>query len=137
MFSVFETHRAYLLRQFLDGFFQHPVHCRDFVLNTDGLKRIGRLTALPCLPYDFANNVASDSMVQVLRTMAEVATNETLSQLIEFVKDSLSDTQFLWGSEQENSKLLALVDLSGEEKDSICFFFGFLRLVSRSGKCSC
>jgi E3 ubiquitin-protein ligase HUWE1 len=47
--------------------------------------------------------------------MAEVATNETLSQLIEFVKDSLSDTRFLWDSEQENSKLLPLVDFSGKE----------------------
>lgn len=113
--SLLEIPRSHTLQQFLDGFFQHPVHCRDFVLNTDGLKRIGRLTALPCLPYDFANNVASDSMVQVLRTMAEVATNETLTQLIAFVKDSLDDTRFLWDSEQWNSKLLSLIDVSGEE----------------------
>jgi E3 ubiquitin-protein ligase HUWE1 len=58
-------------------------------------------------------------MVQVLRTMAEVATNETLSQLIGFVKDSLNDTKFLWDSEQYNSKLLSLVDLSGEETNSM------------------
>lgn len=53
-------------------------------------------------------------MVQVLRTMAEVATTQTLSQMIEFVKESLSATQFLWDSGQGDSKLLPLIDFSGE-----------------------
>lgn len=51
--------------------------------------------------------------------MAEVATNETLSELIAFVKDFLGDTKFLWNSEKWNSKFLPLVDLSGEESGSI------------------
>lgn len=98
--------------QFLEGFFQHPAHCRDFVLSTDGLQRFGRLTGLACLPYDFANSVASDSMVQVLRTMTEVATGETLLHLGELVKDSLSETRFFWESIDEASRLLPFVDLS-------------------------
>jgi len=44
-------------------------HCKDFITNTDGLKHIEQLTVLPCLPYDFANSVTSDSLAQVMRTM--------------------------------------------------------------------
>lgn len=107
-YSVLRT-----LFQFLEGFFQHPPHCKDFVVMTDGLQRIGRLTGLPCLPYDFANSVASDSMVQVLRTMTEVATSETLLHLAEIVKASLEDTRFFWDPIEENCKLLSFVDLAG------------------------
>ncbi|KAF9049777.1 hypothetical protein BJ165DRAFT_1608842 [Panaeolus papilionaceus] len=105
-----------ILGRFLEGFFQHPAHCRDFVLSTDGLQRFGRLTGLACLPYDFANSVASDSMVQVLRTMTEVATGETLLHLGELVKDSLSETRFFWESIDEASRLLPFVDLSSQQE---------------------
>ncbi|KAF8973258.1 hypothetical protein BDZ97DRAFT_1912814 [Flammula alnicola] len=104
-----------VIGRFLEGFFQHPPHCKDFVTTTDGLQRFGRLTGLPCLPYDFANSVASDSMVQVLRTMTEVATNETLLHLAEIVKASLNDTKFFWESVEEPSKLLPFIDLPIEE----------------------
>ena len=60
--------------------FQHVPHCRDLINDADGLERLAKLTCLPCLPYDFANSVASDSLVQVMRTMADAATTETLSQ---------------------------------------------------------
>jgi len=73
-------------------------------------------------------------MVQVLRTMAEVATNETLTQLIAFVKDSLDDTRFLWDSEQWKSKLLSLVDVSG--KESALRLFSFLTFTCRGGRYS-
>ncbi|KDR75882.1 hypothetical protein GALMADRAFT_248624 [Galerina marginata CBS 339.88] len=100
-----------IVGRFLEGFFQHPPHCKDFVATTDGLQQFGRLTALPCLPYDFANSVASDSMVQVLRTMTEVATSETLVHLAEIVRQSLHDSRFFWDPVEEPSKLLPYVDL--------------------------
>ena len=43
------------------------------------------MTSLSCLPYDFANSVGSDSLVQVIRTMAESATTETLAFLTKLV----------------------------------------------------
>ena len=58
-------------------------------------------------------------MVQVLRTMTEVATNETLLHLTEMVKESLDETKFFWESIQESSKLLPLVDLTGEAPNSL------------------
>ena len=103
----------------MEGFFQHAPHCRDFISSTDGLQRFGRLTGLPCLPYDFANSVASDSMVQVLRTMTEVATGETLLHLTEIVKESLDETRFFWESIQEPSKLLPFIDLPGRSPNSL------------------
>lgn len=100
-------------RQFLEGLFQHTQHCRDFIRNVDGLERIGRLTALPCLPYDYANSVASDSLVQVIRTMADVGPNEALHHLSKLVENSLSDSQNFWATPQSHSKLSPFVNLSG------------------------
>jgi E3 ubiquitin-protein ligase HUWE1 len=52
-------------------------------------------------------------MVQVLRTMTEVATKETLQHLSEIVEASLKDTKFFWSPITEPSKLLPFVDLPG------------------------
>ncbi|KAK7687104.1 hypothetical protein QCA50_009605 [Cerrena zonata] len=81
--------------KFLEGFFQHIPHCREFVTNTDGLQRIGRLTALSCIPYDFPNSIASDSIVQVIRTMVESETTTTALWLISLVNESLEETKDL------------------------------------------
>lgn len=78
----------------------------------DGMASLGRLTALPCLPYDYANSIASDSMVQIMRTMTEAATSETLLHLANLVKESLEATQSFWSEFGDQSKLLPLVELS-------------------------
>lgn len=78
----------------------------------DGMASLGRLTALPCLPYDYANSIASDSMVQIMRTMTEAATSETLLHLATLVKESLDLTQGFWSDFSDQSKLLPLVDLN-------------------------
>ncbi|GLB37041.1 putative protein with domain of Unknown Function (DUF913) [Lyophyllum shimeji] len=106
-----------ILGRFLEGLFQHTPHCRDFITAADGLKLLGRLTSLPCLPYDYANSVASDSMVQVMRTLTEVATDETLLHLAQLVKQSLADTRGFWDKIEEPSKLLPLVEITGEEEE--------------------
>lgn len=99
--------------QFLEGLFQHTQHCRDFIKNVEGLERIGRLTALPCLPYDYANSVASDSLVQVIRTMADVEPNQALRHLSNLVENSLSDSRSFWATPQSHSKLAPFIDLTG------------------------
>lgn len=106
-----------VLGRFLEGLFQHTPHCKDFITHADGLTRLGRLTALPCLPYDFANSVASDSMVQVMRTMTEVSTNETLLHLAQLAKESLEDTKYFWETAQEDSKLLPLIDITSDHEE--------------------
>ncbi|KAH9949004.1 hypothetical protein B0H21DRAFT_198859 [Amylocystis lapponica] len=103
--------------KFLEGFFQHVPHCKDFIGDADTIDRFGRLTALPCLPYDFANSVASDSLVQVVRTMAEAATAETIAFLIKLVNESLGETKEFWETMDEHSRLLSMVEVSGEDAD--------------------
>ncbi|KAG6850146.1 hypothetical protein H0H93_000531, partial [Arthromyces matolae] len=103
------------LGRFLEGLFQHTPHCRDFITAADGLILLGRLTSLPCLPYDYANSVASDSMVQVMRTLTEVASEETLAHLTSLVKQSLTETESFWGTVQEPSQLLSLVEINDED----------------------
>ncbi|KAJ7132750.1 hypothetical protein C8R43DRAFT_929975 [Mycena crocata] len=105
-----------ILLRFLEGLFQHTAHCKDFITAIDGLTRLGRLTSLPCIPYDFANSVASDSMVQVMRTMSEVTTVETLAHLSKLVKESLDATTSFWESAEEDSKLLPLVDITAGQE---------------------
>ncbi|KAJ3790759.1 hypothetical protein GGU10DRAFT_281593 [Lentinula aff. detonsa] len=112
-----------ILGRFLEGLFQHTPHCRDFISQTNGLVCLGRLTALPCLPYDFANSVASDSMVQTMRTLTEVATSETLQQMSQLVKESLQATEEFWSNTTQNSNLLPLLDVTEEEYVNKNFFF--------------
>ncbi|KAI6046227.1 hypothetical protein EDC04DRAFT_2888377 [Pisolithus marmoratus] len=101
--------------RFLEGLFQHPQHCKDFINTADGLDRVGRLTALPCLPYDYANSVASDSLVQVIRTMAEIGPNDTLSYLSKLVATSLDQTEEFWKSLAPESRLASMLKLSGDQ----------------------
>ncbi|KAI8975845.1 hypothetical protein BD414DRAFT_580582 [Trametes punicea] len=106
--------------KFLEGFFQHVPHCRDFVADPEGLDRLARLTSLPCLPYDFANSVGSDSLVQVVRTMAESATTETLAFLIKLVQESLVECKDFWETMEEQSKLLPMVEFTaGEQEEKV------------------
>ena len=79
------------------------------------MERLGRLTALPCLPYDFANSVASDSIVQVVRTMIEAATPETLTFVVKLVNESLAETQHLRDDTEGDSKLSALASVDCEQ----------------------
>lgn len=101
--------------QFLEGLFQHPQHCKDFLTQTDVLERIGRLTALPCFPYDFANNVASDSLVQVMRTMADASATRTFQFLLKLVKSSLKETKDFWGGFSQQSVLIDMVDFTSTQ----------------------
>lgn len=110
--------------QFFEGLFQNPTQCKDFISGTDGLERIGRLTALPCLPYDFANSVASDSLVQVMRTMTDTSPSETLLYLQKLVNASLAETEHIWGSMDDQSKLLPLLEITSmSDSGSLKFSF--------------
>ena len=55
----------------------------------------------------------SDSLVQVVRTMVEAATSETLAFLVKIVNESLKETKHLRDNESGESKLLPLVNVTG------------------------
>ena len=86
---------------------------------SDGLERLGRLTELPCVPYDFANSVASDSLVQVIRTMVDADRHGTLTFLAKLVKASLGETEEFWNGVKQESQLLSLLNFTGEYNEGI------------------
>ena len=53
-------------------------------------------------------------MVQVMRTMTEVSTNETLLHLAQLAKESLEATKSFWETSQEESRLLPLIDIGSQ-----------------------
>lgn len=54
-------------------------------------------------------------MVQVMRTLIEVSTNETLALLSKQVSESLEATRDFWGEVGTESKLFPLIEFHGEE----------------------
>lgn len=85
------------------------------------LERLGRLMVLPCLPYNFGNSVASDSLVQVIRTMVEAAPAETMTYLAKLVRTSPDETEDFWASQNEESKLMALLEEAGKFPQILLF----------------
>lgn len=83
---------------------------------------LGRLTALPCIPYDFGGSVASDSLVQVIRTMFDAAPNATMNSMTGWVKESLQETSEFWSTPSKKSKFTELLDLAGIPLRSATFY---------------
>lgn len=85
----------------------------EFVQNTDGLDRLGRLYALPCLPLGYGASLAADSMVQLLRSMTEVSASHTLNSLTKYVRQSLEETKAFWQEPSDKSRLAELMERAG------------------------
>ncbi|KZV95100.1 hypothetical protein EXIGLDRAFT_644511 [Exidia glandulosa HHB12029] len=98
-----------VIGRFLEGLFQHTPHCRDFVANTDGLERLGRLFTLPAMPFDFGS---TEYFLQVIRTIAEVTPTQTLQKLTQHVKMSLEETKDIWQSLGAKAKLTEWTSIS-------------------------
>ena len=79
----------------------------------EGLKCFARLLELPRLPYDYANAVHFDSLVQVIRTMVEAAPSEKLAHLAQQVNEYLDETKEVWQSPDGESKLLSFIEVRG------------------------
>lgn len=93
--------------------------------NGDGLSRISRLLALPCLPYDFASSSHADSIVHFTRKMRTKAPNRTIKFLVDLVKASLEETKEYWADFDGKSRLLQFADLRGMD---FCLCCGRCRL---------
>lgn len=62
-------------------------------------------------------------MVQVMRTMIEVVTNETLTHLSKLVRESLDSTRDFWDKPGEQSKLLPFVETTRLFRQSFYLFY--------------
>ncbi|KAG8721954.1 hypothetical protein FRC08_008650 [Ceratobasidium sp. 394] len=105
--------------RFLDGMFQHVPHCHEFVSNTNGLDRLARLYALPCLPLGYGASVAADSMVQLLRSMTEVSATQTLASLTKHVRESLDETKAYWEQSSDQSRLAHFILLAERQASTM------------------
>jgi E3 ubiquitin-protein ligase HUWE1 len=86
----------FLRGQFLEGLFQHTGHCREFVSKSDGVNLLIRLYDLPSLPANFCMTPAAQSIVSVMRAMAEAVPTPTLERLLGAVRESLDQTRPIW-----------------------------------------
>ncbi|EJD34111.1 hypothetical protein AURDEDRAFT_109329 [Auricularia subglabra TFB-10046 SS5] len=100
-----------VIGRFLEGLFQHTPHCREFVTNTDGLERLGRLFTLPSMPADFGG---TEYFLQVIRTIAEVEPTQTLQKLAQHVKSSLEETRDFWKDMGATAKFADWVAISSD-----------------------
>ncbi|KAF8320698.1 hypothetical protein DL93DRAFT_2163683 [Clavulina sp. PMI_390] len=82
--------------RFLEGLFQHPGHCRDFVNKSGGVYLVLNLYELPCLPTDFHTSSAAQSIIAVLRAMSEAVPTPTLERLTAAVNATLQETRDVW-----------------------------------------
>ncbi|KIY50356.1 hypothetical protein FISHEDRAFT_64973 [Fistulina hepatica ATCC 64428] len=85
-----------VFHRFLEGLFGYTAHVRDFITEVDGLATLGRLTRLPCLPFDYGHSIAFDSVITVVRTTNEVSATETLQMLARILKESMEETREFW-----------------------------------------
>ncbi|KDN52289.1 DUF913-domain-containing protein [Tilletiaria anomala UBC 951] len=89
------------MARFLEGFFQTPAHCKDFV-RADGLDLIFKFYELPCLPYNFCASFTADSLVALLRAMTEMSAHTVLGLLTKEVRKSLAATKHVWLESRNN-----------------------------------
>lgn len=99
--------------------FQNVTHCKDFISNTDGLKRLTRLMSLTCLPYDFPDQARSngDFLVHVLQAMTEVSPSEVLSHMAAQIDQTFNLSKDFWQSDLGESRFLPILDTSGNVID--------------------
>ncbi|CEH14319.1 E3 ubiquitin-protein ligase/Putative upstream regulatory element binding protein [Ceraceosorus bombacis] len=99
----------------------HPDNLYGHFLKQDGLSRLLALYRLPCLPYDFVNSVANDSLVTLIRFIVEISPHTVLNAALEHVKSCLLEAheagllQATSRDARTSSALLELAKPSDEE----------------------
>ncbi len=85
-----------IVARFLEGLFQTTSHCKDFI-KMDGLDKVLGFYSLPCLPYDFSASLLADSLVTLVRYMAEISPSTVLIAMLRDVKTASEEVAQLLG----------------------------------------
>ena len=85
-----------VVARFLEGLFQTTSHCKDFI-KMDGLDKLLGFYSLPCLPYDFSVSLLADSLVTLVRVMAEISPSTVLIAMLRDVKTASEEVAALFG----------------------------------------
>ncbi|PWN38380.1 uncharacterized protein FA14DRAFT_159977, partial [Meira miltonrushii] len=101
--------------RFLEIFFQSANHCKDFI-KVDGLVHLLNFYDLPCISYNFGASTAADSIVHLIRYIAEISPTVVIQGLLGEVKKSIDETKNIWAHSQNESNLIKLIaPLSDED----------------------
>ncbi|KAJ1021615.1 hypothetical protein NDA16_003752 [Ustilago loliicola] len=84
-----------VVARFLEGLFQTVLHCKDFI-KLDGLDKLLGFYSLPCLPYDFPQSLLADSLVTLIRFMAEISPSTVLIAMLRDVKNASEEVAELF-----------------------------------------
>ncbi len=103
----------------LEGFFQYPPHCRDFITKSEGIERLGRLLSSPALPIRFAESAAVESFVQLFRIMAELQPKDTLPKVLELTRTALDGSKPFWQDPSTGSMLIDFVDINSANVEKL------------------
>ncbi|CBQ69976.1 related to E3 ubiquitin protein ligase TOM1 [Sporisorium reilianum SRZ2] len=85
-----------VVARFLEGLFQTTSHCKDFI-KMDGFDKLLGFYSLPCLPYDFSVSLLADSLVTLVRLMAEISPSTVLIAMLRDVKAASEEVAALFG----------------------------------------
>uniref|UniRef100_V5ED17 UBA domain-containing protein n=1 Tax=Kalmanozyma brasiliensis (strain GHG001) TaxID=1365824 RepID=V5ED17_KALBG len=85
-----------VMARFLEGLFQTTSHCKDFI-KMDGFDKLLSFYSLPCLPYDFSASLLADSLVTLVRLMAEISPSTVLIAMLRDVKAASEEAAALFG----------------------------------------
>lgn len=94
--------------RFLEIFFQSANHCKDF-LKVDGLVHLLKFYELPCVSYNFGASTAADSIVHLIRYIAEISPTVVIQGLLGEVRKSIDETKDIWTHSQNESNLIKLI----------------------------
>ncbi|KAJ9475492.1 HECT-type E3 ubiquitin transferase [Pseudozyma hubeiensis] len=84
-----------VVSRFLEGLFQTSSHCKDFI-KMDGLDKLLSYYSAPCLPYDFSASLLADSLVTLIRLMAEISPSTVLIAMLRDIKAASEEAAALF-----------------------------------------
>ncbi|GAC95365.1 ubiquitin-protein ligase [Pseudozyma hubeiensis SY62] len=84
-----------VVSRFLEGLFQTSSHCKDFI-KMDGLDKLLSFYSSPCLPYDFSASLLADSLVTLIRLMAEISPSTVLIAMLRDIKAASEEAAALF-----------------------------------------
>lgn len=91
-----------VVSRFLEGLFQTSSHCKEFI-KMDGLEKLLGYYSLPCLPYDFSASLLADSLVTLIRLMAEISPSTVLIAMLRDIKVAWEQVTALLGLPDKSS----------------------------------
>ena len=97
----------------MEGLFQTPNHCKEFLKQENGLNIILKFYALPTVPYDFASSQASYSLSHLMRVIAVVDSKKSVTAIIGALNEAFQGATNFLNYDEKGGLLVEYIDLKG------------------------